>query len=70
MPEWRDIETAPKDGTTILAFESGIVDVVKYSEIQRAFVRWDDQSRMALRYEPSHWMPLPSPPAQSSASHP
>lgn len=52
---WRPIETAPKDGTEILASECGAIDVVKW---------WKGGFREAnnLRMHPDVWMPLPEPP--------
>jgi hypothetical protein len=60
---WQPIETAPKDGTWFLAHEPG--------ESMKA-MRWDTDTRdknhawrdhELLKYEPTHWMPLPDPPA-------
>jgi hypothetical protein len=62
---WQPIETAPKDGTQILAFaheRRGYFGVAQWAEAQPAFKDvagwfWD----YAIR--PTHWMPLPAPPA-------
>jgi len=67
MSEWQPIETAPKDGTQILAFAAGMhgrVDfygVAQWAESQAAFNSvagwfWP----FAIR--PTHWMSLPEPP--------
>ena len=67
--EWQPIETAPKDGSSILV-------ALKGGEVREAewFVRWyNDPSKpgwmpanMDEEYghyvEPTHWMPLPKPP--------
>lgn len=59
MPVWHPIESAPKDGTLILApVGHGIMDVVSW---------WGGQWRetanaLAIRNEPTHWQPLPTPP--------
>ena len=61
---WQPIETAPKDGSEILA-------LWKRSQIQSngyGVVWFEDGSWREFDYEclvsdPTHWMPLPSPPA-------
>lgn len=58
---WFPMDTAPKDGTRILAHETGVVD--------RAY--WDHgrhgwYSHGTLWY-PTEWMPLPNPPADDAA---
>ncbi len=54
--EWQSIETAPKDGTRILAHENGVVD--------RAY--WDCERNgwytHGTLWYPTDWMPLPKPP--------
>ncbi|MEJ1172654.1 DUF551 domain-containing protein [Agrobacterium sp. CMT1] len=64
---WQPIETAPKDGSEILA-------LWKRSQIQSngyGVVWFEDGSWREFDYEclvsdPTHWMPLPSPPAAPS----
>lgn len=59
--EWRDISTAPKDGTWVLIY-SPLVSINLYP--MTAF--WNDgwMSVVALEAFPAtHWMPLPTPPA-------
>lgn len=62
--EWQPIETAPKDGTQILAplTLGGIMAVVSW---------WDGMWRegtngLGLKNEPSHWMPLPDAPKDTN----
>ncbi len=54
---WLNIETAPKDGTRILAHETGVVD--------RAY--WDNDRKgwytHGTLWYPTDWMPLPLPPS-------
>jgi hypothetical protein len=73
LTQWQPIETAPKDGTQLLLYCGdewcGIL-VGHYGEL----ITWDDitgneevetcwQSGLE-KYCPTHWMPLPKPPAQ------
>ena len=68
---WQPIETAPKDGTRILAYGKHGLDV---DEQKWATVVWQDYSKgfvcdpnEATEYDPevsniTHWMPLPEKP--------
>jgi hypothetical protein len=59
---WMPIESAPKGGIWIIAAtRHGVVPV-------RWGVSWNDQhwSNGCVIYEPTHWQPLPSPPALQS----
>ena len=62
--EWRDISTAPKDGTEILAWHSGLA----LGAMVLSF--WDGGWRekancLRLKSGPHFWMPLPTPPADT-----
>lgn len=63
VPQWRDISTAPKDGTVFLAFRP-------HSQVGFMFVccvGTDGSFRDNLRGEqhhPTHWMRLPDYPEQ------
>ena len=64
LHEWQPIETAPKDGTRVLAFCRGEWHVML----------WEDGAGWAVRsdaldgfvgiegHDPTHWMHLPEPP--------
>lgn len=64
---WQPIESAPKDGTLLIGFvpNSALYEVI--------FIRrWPDDDfwmhdmaneAVAMDVEPTHWMPLPPPPA-------
>ena len=70
---WQPIETAPKDAFVLLAGPSG------YTTIETVFTtgrmcsdyhkgRWIDHANDDLTdwgFEPTHWMPLPTPPKRS-----
>lgn len=61
---WRPIETAPMDGTRILAWHW------HWSKQEEVIARWsDDQWQDAwseLTIHPTYWMPLPEPPRDNS----
>lgn len=70
--EWQPIETAPKDGTRILAIVAGrhpdtgepfIPDVVEWDGGRWFSENWWDDNAL---YSPTHWMPLPNPPKQEA----
>lgn len=58
--EWQPIATAPKDGTSVLLWSRNGYDVAVWSG------RIGEWTTGQLFYapEPTHWMPLPSPPVQ------
>ena len=75
MSEWQPIETAPKDGTTILLYRPdalpwGRVTPGKWEEQKyhkRPAPFWEIWYKIGGAYEsrtwePTHWMPLPEPP--------
>lgn len=67
---WRDIASAPKDGTTILAAHqsNGAIFTVSWSEDDGGWVDGStDLYDVPVTYDPSHWMTLPAPPASPSA---
>jgi hypothetical protein len=69
MSEWQPIETAPKDGTTVLVYGMEMA-AEPYAIIPYA-CRWSaDRSRWIeaggegwASCDPSFWMPLPVPPS-------
>ena len=72
---WQPIETAPKDGTPILAFCVHLnarlagEDVAEWTEI--VTTRWIDFNGGGWTWNGicgvhTHWMPLPSPPSEGS----
>ena len=69
MSEWQPIETAPKDGSKILAHmrdndDLGPLILIWHDE--RWIVSWDNTDITEHWGDiPTHWMPLPSPPAIS-----
>lgn len=67
--EWRPIDTAPKDGTHILA------NLETRSEQWQETLFWDGAEEWwwsvrkgdYIEYEVTHWMPLPQPPNRARA---
>lgn len=58
--EWQPIETAPEeDETYVLIWEKGLVRPIVGRFNQR---KWTDETG-EYDYQPTHWMPLPNPPA-------
>lgn len=59
--EWQPIETAPKDGSHILAWRDSGVHLMRWREQVQ---RWDEWhvGIKHLTIQPTHWMPLPAPP--------
>lgn len=67
VPDWQPIETAPKDGTEILAADSevegGFMQVVAYDALYSA--PWRTQEDYGYRERAfTHWMPRPQPPKE------
>jgi hypothetical protein len=63
---WRPIETAPKDGTEVWAFNGEQARMHwtegEISGVKWALWIWTDQL-LAAPDQPTHWMPLPPPPS-------
>jgi len=73
MSEWQPIETAPKDGTRILAFFPQQIDcytilTVNFTRDQWALCPYGGYDFCSIEFgeteDPTHWMPLPNPPKQ------
>ena len=71
--EWQPICTAPKDGTSILIFETHVGSAA-LTQVSRGIVRvsrWRDDTIpsgwVGAENEPSHWLPLPVPPKFESS---
>lgn len=80
MSEWQPIETAPKDGTTILIYGgtyfhdndgSWNADDSQLKHVTTAYFRRDgwcmgfgESYNDEIWAKPTHWMPLPTPPTQ------
>lgn len=73
--KWQPIETAPKDGTTVLLYrptalrwcvvDKGRWETQKYHSKPSPY--WSSDQKLPTvaeqrSWEPTHWMPLPEPP--------
>lgn len=56
---WQPIETAPRDGTSILLLQSGCRYVAHWSVYVE---QWVVDKGAAQGNYPTHWQPLPDPP--------
>lgn len=68
--QWLPIESAPKDGTHILAWWEGAVHTIWWLDNTHTRTPWAGWKVPSLQVmpvgsKPSHWMPLPAAPAQS-----
>jgi len=67
---WRPMETAPKDGSRILAYGdiglqgTAVVGIVKWIDIWSQWDANDDPEEGPWPCKLICWMPLPEPPAQ------
>lgn len=61
---WQPIETAPKDGTSIIVLSptGNVWCNVKWCVRQRTGERWTHFMQGGLKFEPTHWMPMPKAP--------
>ena len=65
--EWQPIETAPRDGTRVLGYGPDLgyttpnICAVIYDTHSKGW--YADQWDCAGIIKPTHWMPLPEPPA-------
>ena len=65
--DWRDIESAPRDGAMFLAYEGGDVYGYQFYEEDEGGVEWASLCGQPVAYspDPTHWKPLgplPTPP--------
>jgi len=60
--QWQPIETAPKDGRDVFIWNDGPY-IARWTNPDGMFGWWDDSGEVGLQHHPTHWMPLPAPPA-------
>jgi hypothetical protein len=68
MNDWQTIETAPKDGTSILGWNGEEMTVVSWFKNHLYEGLWSQSVpgtySQDTEWEPTHWMPLPEPPTR------
>jgi hypothetical protein len=67
MNDWRDISTAPKDGSDVLiggdwSYVSGVLMAAWLEDRATGEGAWLDM--MGDSYNPTSWMPMPKPPTK------
>ena len=67
--QWLPIESAPKDGTEILGHTDVGALVLYWDTLSDNPERWSDGMSRYHRM-PTHWMPLPAPPAKPADTAP
>ena len=64
--KWQPIETAPRDGSRFMAFENGRESKRYECLWQNDWPQWEGWTDdWDSEPEPSHWMPLLTPPEQA-----
>ena len=71
MSEWQPIETAPRDSTVILLYSAGAYHGLPFPGQYHKSQLFPDTPWVSLlkrrerfyEHVPTHWMPLPEPPA-------
>lgn len=66
--EWRAIDSAPKDGTRVLVASHDFIVTAEFWVYEGTGL-WRDDNGESLP-QPTHWMPLPPPPARVAADQP
>ncbi len=73
MTDWRPIETAPKDGTTVDLWTietrptkryAKRVTSCRYSVCDKGWVTSPPETRFVIG-SPTYWMPVPNPPTEN-----
>jgi hypothetical protein len=59
---WQQIETAPAGGKNVLTFSPDTGYKVAWSMEGETWVAGDEDEKSFIIAQPTHWMPLPSPP--------
>lgn len=73
MSDWQPIETAPQDGTTQIWAYNGEQQRMQWAEGED-YALWIYSEEIMSDIcpdpdQPTHWMPLPSPPAAQETTH-
>ena len=65
MTDWQPIETAPRDGTVVLAYDPNWYRYPHPMEYRDG--AWSLWFHDVGAMRPTHWMPLPEPPGEGEA---
>ena len=69
MMDWQPIETAPKDGSSFLAWVGNWMTVAHWHRHQQCLAtNGPTYERYPADEMPTHWMPLPNPPNRQGAT--
>lgn len=64
MGEWQDIASAPRDGEMLVT--NGVRFAVVFRDAGMSSYRFfSAESQQAASFWPTHWQPLPAPPAKT-----
>lgn len=73
MSEWKPIESAPKDGTSVLGYFPAGAKYVARADVspifwEKAMELWTNpvSGHFCFHAPPTHWMPLPPPPGSET----
>lgn len=70
VAEWQPIETAPKDATLLLLWwpsrreSSALIGYYGRGWLEGSALEWRSMAGLEWHKDPTHWMPLPPPPAE------
>ncbi len=69
---WSGIESAPRDGTRVLLWMDGSIYFGSWfnNKAYPTISRWKVEVPPSWQDQPTHWLPLPSPPKNSAEGHP
>jgi hypothetical protein len=65
--DWQPMETAPKDGSLVMLFQDGQINVAYWRTDSKVGPVWCTPDSHAM-YKPTYWMPLPLPPSPALES--
>ena len=57
---WQSIDTAPRDGTEILASDYGAIEIVSWEYLPEEWFGWVNREKQFMF--PAWWQPLPDHP--------
>jgi hypothetical protein len=71
MAEWQPIETAPRDGQSLIVarfpYTGRFPPVMLTRWVRKRHLPGKVMGWRKVMWEPTHWMPLPAPPSSSGS---